>query len=187
MSEVTQILEKIDRGDRAAAQELFPLVYDELKRLAAHQMGSEGAHHTLQATALVNEAYLRLVKGDADQLWDSRGHFFAAAARAMRSILIDHARKKATLKRGGSLRRADIDSADFAVHASPEALVLMDEALQILADEDSMAAEIVTLRYFAGLSIDEAAQTLGVSARTAYRRWTYARAWLSSQLLEDDP
>jgi RNA polymerase sigma factor (TIGR02999 family) len=183
MTDVTRILSQIESGDPSAAEQLLPLVYDELRKLAAQKMTQENPGQTLQATALVHEAYLRLVDVDRTQHWDSRGHFFAAAAEAMRRILVEHARKKARQKRGCNLQRIDIDAIDITVSASPEQLLAMDEAIAALASLDPAAAGIVKLRYFAGLSVDQAAAALGVSAKTAYRHWSYARAWLHSELL----
>ncbi|MGO8746651.1 MAG: ECF-type sigma factor [Thermoguttaceae bacterium] len=183
MHEVTRILSAIEQGDPQASEQLLPLVYNELRRLAAEMMVKEKPGQTLQATALVHDAYIRLVDVDKAQHWDSRGHFFAAAAEAMRRILVDHARKKARQKRGGDLQRIDIDAIDIAVSASPEQLLAIDEALAVLTTLDPSAAAIVKLRYFAGLSVEESASALGMSTRTAYRHWSYARAWLHSELL----
>jgi RNA polymerase sigma factor (TIGR02999 family) len=188
MSEVTRILSAIEHGDPLAADQLLPLVYDELRRLAAQKLAQEKPGQTLQATALVHEAYMRLVgSGEAGvgggQRWDSQGHFFAAAAEAMRRILVDRARKKRSAKRGGGRKRLDIDSIDLATQATPEQLLAVNDALAKLAGEDPMAARLVELRYFAGLTVDEAGQALGVSTATAYRHWKYARAWLHSELL----
>jgi RNA polymerase sigma factor (TIGR02999 family) len=184
MSEVTQILSQIQQGDRQAANELLPLVYDELRKLAAAKLASEKPGQTLQATALVHEAYLRLVGDEDKQRWDSRGHFFAAAAEAMRRILVDQARSKATHKRGGNLGRLDIDAIDLASHATPDQLLAVDDALQKLSNEDPAAANLVKLRYFAGMSVEQAANALDISVTTAYRHWNYARAWLHAGLLE---
>lgn len=184
MPDVTRILNEIEQGDPSAAKQLLPLVYDELRRLAAARMAQEAPGQTLQATALVHDAYIRLVDVDQAQHWDSRGHFFAAAAESMRRILIDHARKKARTKRGGDLQAIDLDTVD-AASISPESLLWIDEALTGLAQDDPPAAEIVKLRYFAGLSVEQAAEVLAISPRTAYRHWNYARAWLCGELLED--
>lgn len=183
MSDVTQILSEIEHGDPQAAGRLLPLVYAELRQLAARKMAHEAAGHTLQATALVHEAYLRLV-GDADEAsWDSRGHFFAAAAEAMRRILIENARRKGSLKRGGKLVRRELDDPEAASgFADAASLLDLDAALTKLAAEDPGAARLVELRYFAGLTIDEAAHVLGVSPRTAKRQWAYARAWLGREI-----
>jgi RNA polymerase sigma factor (TIGR02999 family) len=184
MSDVTRILSQIEAGDPQAAEKLLPLVYDELRKLAAAKLAQEKPGQTLQATALVHDAYIRLVDVAKAQHWDSRGHFFSAAAEAMRRILVDHALSKATQRRGGSLERLDIDAIDVAVHSTPEQLLAVDEALEKLGRVDSSAAGIVKLRYFAGLTIEQAAKTLGISTATAYRHWNYARVWLHSELLE---
>ena len=184
MTDVTQILSQIEQGDPAAAEQLLPLVYEELRNLAEVRMASERQDHTLQATALVHEVYVRLVDVRQAQCWESRGHFFSAAAEAMRRVLVDHARKKVSQKRGGDRQRLDVDSIDLAVTSSPSQLLELDEALDELAQLDSVAAKLVQLRYFAGLSVDQAAQNLGISVATAYRHWNYARVWLHSELLE---
>jgi RNA polymerase sigma factor (TIGR02999 family) len=189
MTDVTRVLSAIEQGDPSAASQLLPLVYDELRRLAAARLAQEGPGQTLQATALVHEAYVRLVgSGDttaypAEQRWDSRGHFFAAAAEAMRRILIDRAREKRAEKRGGGLRRLDIDAIDLATTAAPDEILALDDALARLARGDPAAARLVELRYFAGLTVDEAGKALGMSTATAYRHWNYARAWLHGELL----
>jgi RNA polymerase sigma factor (TIGR02999 family) len=183
MTEVTRVLSAIGQGDPRAAEQLLPLVYDELRKLAAQKLAQEKPGQTLQATALVHEAYLRLVDTDSAQPWDNRGHFFAAAARAMRRILVDRAREKGREKRGGHLRRLDVDALDLATKAAPDQLLGLDDALARLATEDSTAARIVELRYFAGLTVDEAGQALRISTATAYRHWNYARAWLHAELL----
>lgn len=179
MSEVTQLLQAIGKGDSKATAQLLPLVYDELRRIAGSRMRYERAEHTLQATALVHEAYLRLL-GDTNPQWEGRGHFFAAAAEAMRRILIEHARAKQALKRGGDVNRVELD--DFPAIAGPwdkiDDLLSLDEALVRLEHEDSAKAELVKLLYFAGLSLDQAAAAMGVSRSTAYRNWLFARAWL---------
>jgi RNA polymerase sigma factor (TIGR02999 family) len=184
MSDVTQLLGAIKAGDPKAADQLLPLVYEELRRLAAQKMAREAAGQTLQPTALVHEAWLRLV-GPGDQQWNSRGHFFAAAAEAMRRILIDNARRKHRLRHGHGLARVDLDQVDVAIHADDETLLRVDEALQKLAQEDSVKAELVKLRFFIGLSIAEAGQSLGLSESTAKRYWAYARAWLYEELQRD--
>ena len=184
MSDVTLILSQIEQGYPQAAEKLLPLVYDELRKLAAAKLASEKPGQTLQATALVHEAYVRLVGAENSQKWDSRGHFFAAAAESMRRILVDEARKKGRQKRSGNLRRQDIDSLDMAVQATPDQLLAIDEALQRLQQSAPDVFELVRLRYFAGLNIEEAALALGISAPTAYRHWNYARAWLHAELLE---
>jgi RNA polymerase sigma factor (TIGR02999 family) len=182
MSDVTHILSAIEQGDPRAAEQLLPLVYNELRQLAAQKLAQEKPGQTLQATALVHEAYLRLVDTEKAQQWDSRGHFFAAAAEAMRRILVDNARCKHRLKRGGNLKRLDLDSADLVSQTAPEELLLLDDALDKLAAEDAAAAKLIQLRYFAGLSIEQAAAVIGLSRSTAYDHWTYARAWLHCQL-----
>ena len=179
MSEVTQIVNAIERGDPKAAAELLPLVYDELRKLAAARMAEEKPGQTLQATALVHEAYLRLVGG---QLFDGRGHFFAAAGEAMRRILVESARRKGREKHGGGYTRIDLDQLDLTADSSADDLIVLDAALTDLAAEDPAAAAVVNLRYFAGLTIEEAAASLGVSVRTANRHWAYARAWLFDRL-----
>jgi RNA polymerase sigma factor (TIGR02999 family) len=184
MTDFTRILSAIVQGDPNAAQQLLPLVYDELRKLATEKMANERPGQTLQATALVHEAYLRLVDVDEVQQWNSRGHFFAAAAEAMRRILIENARCKAREKRGGDWRRVDFEELDVTTSVSPEQLVALD-ALARLAALDSLAGELVKLRYFAGLALDDAAAALGVSTATAYRHWAYARAWLHNELLKD--
>jgi len=185
MSDVTRILAAIEQGDPSAAEQLLPLVYEELRKLAAQRLGQEKPGQTLQATALVHEAYLRLVGGEAASHWNSRGHFFAAAAEAMRRILVENARGKARAKRGGDWRRVDFEDLDVTTCVTPEQLVALDDALERLASLDHLAAQLVKLRYFAGLALDEAAVSLGVSTATAYRHWAYARAWLHGELLND--
>jgi RNA polymerase sigma factor (TIGR02999 family) len=185
MSDVTRILSAIEQGDAQAAEKLLPLVYDELRKLAAQKMTQEQPGQTLQATALVHEAYLRLVDLPNAQHWDSRGHFFAAAAKAMRRILVDNARHKQAHIHGGDLKRVDLLDADLFSRTKPDKVVALDEALSKLADEDSSAADLIQLRIFAGLSIEEAALSLGISRATAYRQWTYARAWLRAELSDD--
>jgi RNA polymerase sigma factor (TIGR02999 family) len=188
MLDVTSLLSDIERGDTCAAERLLPLVYDELRQLAAKKLAQEKPGQTLQATALVHEAYVRLV-GSGDeaacrtQRWDSRGHFFAAAAEAMRRILIDRAREKRSHKRGGHHKRLDIDARDLVTQAAPDQLLALDEALAKLALQDPAAARLVELRYFAGLTVEEAGKALNISTATAYRHWKYARAWLHSELL----
>ena len=183
MNEVTRILSAVEQGDPHAAEQLLPLVYQELRRLAAQKLAQEKPGQTLQATALVHEAYLRLVDTEKVQHWNSRGHFFAAAAEAMRRILIDRARAKRSEKRGGRHKRLDIDAIDLATTAEPDQLLALDDALAKLARGDPAAARLVELRYFAGLTVDEAGKALGMSTATAYRHWNYARAWLHSELL----
>jgi len=188
MTDVTRALSAIEHGDPRAAEQLLPLVYDELRRLAARTLAREKPGQTLQATALVHEAYVRLVGGGEAAAgrgprWDGRGHFFAAAAEAMRRILIDRAREKRSRKRGGGRKKLDLDALDLAARAAPDQLLALDEALARLAREDPAAARLVELRYFAGLTVEEAGKALGVSTATAYRHWKYARAWLHSRLL----
>jgi RNA polymerase sigma factor (TIGR02999 family) len=182
MSEVTLILSAIEQGDPHAAERLLPLVYDELRKLAGQKLAQENPGQTLQATALVHEAFLRLVDVDKVQRWNSRGHFFAAAAEAMRRILLNRARDKARLKRGGDRRRIDLGRIEVALDTRAEDLIALDEALQQLSGEDQACAELVKLRFFGGLSHTEAAASLGVSRRVADRHWAYARAWLYERL-----
>ena len=178
MPDITQILQAIDRGEPRASEELLPLVYQELRRLASARMAQERPGQTLQATALVHEAYLRLVGGDVTTSWENRRHFFAAAAEAMRRILIEKARHRARLKHGGQLDRVDLADADLALEEPREDLLQLDEALQALEQSDPRKAELVKLRYFAGLSEEEAAKVLDISRATASRWWAFARAWL---------
>jgi RNA polymerase sigma factor (TIGR02999 family) len=187
MSAVTHILSAIEQGDAHAAEQLLPLVYDELRRLAAQQMAQEAPGQTLQATALVHEAYIRLVDVELAQQWNSRGHFFAAAAEAMRRILVDKARGKKADKRGGASRRVDVEPDDLVARRRDEKLIALDEALAKLESEDPQKAKLVKLRYFAGLTIKEAAATLGISTATADRYWSYARAWLQREMTGTDP
>jgi len=186
MSEVTRLLEAAQGGDRHAAAELLPLVYDELRKLAAVRMADEAAGHTLQPTALVHEAYLRLVGRHDDHRWDNRGHFFAAAAEAMRRILVEAARRKHGPQHGGDFVRQDLDLDQAASPALSPRLVALDEALDRLAAVEPRAAEVVKLRYFAGLTIPQAAEALGISPRTADNDWAYARAWLVTALRDED-
>ncbi len=181
MSEITLILGRVEQGDPKAAEELLPLVYEELRKLAAAKMAGEAPGQTLQPTALVHEAWLRLA-GAQHQQWNSRGHFFAAAAEAMRRILIDNARRKARMRHGKDLVRVDLDSIDVALETEPDTLLAMDEALDQLARRDPLKAQLVKLRYFVGLSIPEAGRTLGLSESTAKRYWAFARAWLYNEL-----
>jgi RNA polymerase sigma factor (TIGR02999 family) len=187
MNDVTRILSAIEQGDPHAAEQLLPLVYDELRKLAAERMAQEKPGQTLQATALVHEAYLRLVNVDQAQHWNSRGHFFAAAAEAMRRILIETARHKRSRKHGGDLMRHDLDGVDLAEPESSEDVLALDEALQKLAKQDKSAAEVVRLRFFAGLPLPEVAKLLDISPRTADRLWAYARAWLHQEMGDNDP
>lgn len=182
MSDVTEILDQIESGDRSAAAELLPLIYEELRKLAAARMARESADHTLQPTALVHEAYVRLVDGEVAQRWNSRGHFFGAAAEAMRRILVESARQKQQLKHGGGLRRLELDQISPATKESPEHLVLLNDALDRLGESDPLAARVFQLRYFAGLSVEQAAHCLHISRATAYRNWNFARAWLQTQV-----
>ena len=183
MNDVTRILSAIEQGDPQAAERLLPLVYDELRKLAARRLKQEKPGQTLQATALVHDAYLRLVEGQRPGHWDGRGHFFAAAAEAMRRILVEVARRKRRPKHGGDRRRVDADEAGEAIAPPVEDLLALDDALTKLAAEDEDSAELVKLRYFAGLSLAEAAEALGLPTRTAGRRWAYARAWLGEEML----
>ncbi len=186
MSEVTRILSAIDEGDPHAAEQLLPLVYDELRKLAARNLSQEKPGQTLEATALVHEAYLRLVGADKAQNWNSRGHFFAAAAEAMRRILVEQARRKGRLKRGGDKERLDLDDVEITFEGPADDVLALDEALARLAQKHPEKAELVKLRYFAGLTVDEAAKVLGVSTSTVDRHWTYARAWLFRELSPKD-
>ena len=183
MNDVTRVLTAIEQGDPRAAEQLLPLVYDELRKLAARKLAQERPGQTLQATALVHEAYLRLVDGTEARTWESRRHFFAAAAEAMRRILIDSARRKRRPKHGGDRHRVDLDDAGDAIAPPVADLLALDEALEKLAAEDKDSADLVKLRYFAGLSLAEAAEALDLPDRTAGRRWAYARAWLSEAIL----
>ena len=181
MSDFTRILSQIESGDPAAAEQLLPLVYDELRKLAAAKLAHEKPGQTLQATALVNEAYLRLVGGQ-EQNWNSRGHFFAAAAEAMRRILVESARRKQSLRHGGEWQRQDVDFLALSSSKTPEELVALSEALDCLAQSNIQAAELVKLRFFAGLTNEQAAAALGVSPRKATQVWAYAKAWLLESL-----
>ena len=182
MSDVTRILHAAQSGDPTAADQLLPLVYEELRKLAAARMANESAGHTLQPTALVHEAWLRLAGKDADVQFANRAHFFAAAAEAMRRILIERARRKSAEKRGGDWQRIDLDKVDVAVDADDDTLLLVNEALEKLAQEDANAAEMAKLRFFGGLTLEEAAQVLGVTKRTADRYWAFARVWLFDEM-----
>jgi RNA polymerase sigma factor (TIGR02999 family) len=185
MNGVTQILSRIGSGDAIAAEQLLPLVYDELRKLAASKLANEKPGQTLQATALVHEAYLRLLGGDSEQHWDSRGHFFSAAAEAMRRILVDNARMKQSLRRGGSAKRLPLEQVEPSATSPDEKLLALDEALVHLEQLDKIKADLVKLRYFAGLTIPQAAKALGISTTTANRYWAYARAWLYEELRLD--
>ncbi len=181
MNDVTRILEAIQQGDCRAADQLLPLVYDELRKLAAHKLAHQPPGQTLQATALVHEAYLRLIGNEPVQ-WNSCGHFFSAAAEAMRRILIERARKKSARKHGGGLERVDLDQVDLALDTDEDLLLLLNEALEEFQERDPTAAELIKMRFFVGLPNREAAQLLGVSDRTAKRSWAYARAWLYQEI-----
>jgi RNA polymerase sigma factor (TIGR02999 family) len=185
MSEVTRILSAIEQGDPQAAEQLLPLVYDELRQLAAKQMARERPGQTLEATALVHEAYLRLVNGDEARHWNSRGHFFAAAAEAMRRILVEGARRKSRLKHGGEHQRVDLESGCLVSAAPSLDLLALDEALSRLAETEPAKAELVKLRFFAGLTMPEAAAALDISLATAERYWTFAKSWLYAELTDD--
>ena len=187
MTDVTRILSAIEQGDPSAAEQLLPLVYNELRKLAAAKMAQEKPGQTLQATALVHEAYVRLVDGEKAQHWNSRGHFFGAAAEAMRRILVENARGKARQKRGGDWERVDFEELDLVTAVTPDQLLAIDEAIVRLDTEDRLAGELVRLRYFAGLSLSQATAMLGISSATTYRHWAYARAWLRTELLESSP
>ncbi len=185
MSDVTHILSQIESGDGQAAEKLLPLVYDELRKLATAKMAQEKPGQTLQATALVHEAYIRLVDVDKAQHWNSRGHFFGAAAEAMRRILVENARRKQTHKSGGGRQRLALNEADLVDLAHSDRLLEIDDALDRLAAEAPDVAELVKLRVFAGLSVNEAGQALGTSRTTTFRHWTYARAWLRAEFADD--
>ncbi len=182
MSDLTQILHAIGKGDPRAASQLLPLVYGELRQLAEQRLAQEKPGQTLQPTALVHEAYLRLVGRGDEPRWDSRGHFFAAAAEAMRRLLVENARRKHRLKRGGNRQRVDLEQVEAVSAAPSDDILALNEALDLLAAEDAQKAELVKLRYFAGLTVEEAGRCLGVSRATADRYWAYARAWLFDRL-----
>jgi RNA polymerase sigma factor (TIGR02999 family) len=186
MEDVTRILQRIESGEGRAAEELLPLVYDELRRQAARFLQDERAEHTLQPTALVHEAYLRLVDTAQEQPWNHRGHFFAAAAESMRRILVDHARAKLALKRGGEAKRERIELSEIAVPQRRDDLLALDEALAKLEQRDARKASLVKLRYFAGLTMDQAAAALGIAVATAERDWAYSRVWLLREMTADD-
>jgi RNA polymerase sigma factor (TIGR02999 family) len=182
LNEVTRILSAAEQGDPHAAEQLLPLVYQELRKLAAQRLAQEAPGQTLQATALVHEAYLRLVDVEKAQHWNSRGHFFAAAAEAMRRILVDNARRKQAQKRGGDLERVDLDAIEIMERIPSEKLLALDDALERLSALDPVKSELVKLRYFAGITNQEAATVLGVSTATAERYWSYARAWMQNEI-----
>jgi RNA polymerase sigma factor (TIGR02999 family) len=185
MGDVTRILSAIEHGESHATDELFPIVYDELRKLAAHRMAQEQPGQTLQPTALVHEAYVRLVDVEKAQHWKSRGHFFGAAAQAMRRILIERARGKARHKRGGDRQRVSLASVGLAVESAPDDVLALDEALLRLEESEPATAKLVDLRYFAGLSIPQAAEAMGLPLRTAERNWAYAKTWLHRELSRD--
>jgi len=187
MSDVTQLLSAIDAGDPKAADQLLPLVYAELRKLAAAKMAQEKPGQTLQATALVHEAWLRLVGSEAQPAWNSRGHFFGAAAEAMRRILVDRARQKARVRHGGGLERVDLEHVNLATEDKDETLLAMNDALEALARGSPQKAEIVKLHYFAGMEYPEIAQALGVSLSTVERHWAYARSWLYREMKKNFP
>ena len=185
MSDVTRLLEAAERGEREAEEKLLNLVYSELHRIAEQKFAAEAPGHTLQATTLVHDAWLKLVGGDTPPSFANRAHFFSAAAEAMRRILIDHARRRRAEKRGGGAEHVDLDSVDVAMNAGDTTLLRIDEALEKLAKEDPPSAELVRLRFFVGLKIEETAEVLQISERTAKRYWTFARAWLYDELQRD--
>jgi RNA polymerase sigma factor (TIGR02999 family) len=187
MNDVTRILSAIDQGDPRAAEQLLPLVYDELRKLAAQRLAQEKPGQTLQATALVHEAYLRLVGAEDGKAWDNRGHFFAAAAEAMRRILIDQARTKQSQRRGGGRQRVELDHVDLALPEADLDVLALHEVLERFEQLDPVKAKLVKLRYFAGLTIPQAAEALGISCNTADRYWAYARAWMHAELKKDEP
>ncbi len=186
MTDVTRILSAIEQGDPSAAEELLPLVYQELRKLAAQKMAQEKPGQTLQATALVHEAYIRLVDVDKAQHWASRGHFFAAAAEAMRRILVENARRKARARHGLGCHREELRDPPQSVGPEPELILTVDEAVSRLAEDDPVAADIVKLHFFAGMTLDETAEALGISRATTYRQWAYARALLRLALQDSD-
>jgi len=182
MTDVTRILSVVEEGDPSAAEQLLPLIYDELRRLAAAKLARERPGQTLQPTALVHEAYIRLVDAEKVQHWNSRGHFFAAAAEAMRRILVDNALRKGRPKHGGDRQRVDVDAHPTLTHSADDEVLALNEAMARLSEVDKTSAEVVKLKYFAGLAIPQIAELLGISTRTADRRWAYARAWLHREL-----
>jgi RNA polymerase sigma factor (TIGR02999 family) len=185
MTDVTRILSAIEQGDPQAAEQLLPLVYDELRRLAAEKIAHEKPGQTLQATALVHEAYIRLVDVQEAQSWNSRGHFFTAAAEAMRRILIESARRKQRERHGGDWNRVELEDVEASPRLSPDRLLTLSDAIDKLAEHDRAAAELVTMRCFGGFSLQQAAEMLGISRTNAYRQWTYAKAWLYSRMRDD--
>jgi RNA polymerase sigma factor (TIGR02999 family) len=185
MSDVTRILDAIERGDARATDELLPLVYEELRLLAAQKLSQERPGQTLQATALVHEAYIRLVEG-TEQNWSSKGHFFKAAAEAMRRILVENARRKKSRKRGGDGHRVELSEVNLAVEGSSDDLLALDEALERLSTTEPSVADLVKLRYFAGLTIDQVAEIQGISRRSAVDHWAYARSWLAREIAKGD-
>ena len=187
MGDVTQILSKIECGDPSAAEQLLPLIYDELRALSAAKMADESPDNTLQATALVHEAYIRLVDVDRAQHWDSRGHFFSAAAEAMRRILVQHARSKGRFKRGGHLKRRDLELVDVPAPSTSDEILAVHEVLDRFDSANQRAAQLVKLRYFAGMTLPEAASTMSISPRKASQLWAYARAWLLAEMRRDSP
>jgi RNA polymerase sigma factor (TIGR02999 family) len=187
MSDVTRILSQIEGGDPAAAEQLLPLVYEELRKLAAAKLAQEKPGQTLQATALVHDAYIRLVDVEQAQHWNSRGHFFGAAAEAMRRILVESARRRAQLKHGGDRQRVELDAFEVAIDIPPDQVLSLNEALNSLSDRDPTMARLATLHCFAGLTIEQAAQALGISSRTAYRDWDFAQAWLYREIRSLQP
>ncbi len=186
MTNITQILSQIEDGDPSAAEQLLPLVYEELRKLAVAKLANEKPGQTLQATALVHDAYIRLVDVEKAQHWNSRGHFFGAAAEAMRRILVEKARREQRLKRGGDLHRVELSAVQLTIDGPGTDILALDEALTKLGKKKPEIMELVKLRYFAGLTVDEAANVLGIAASTADRHWTYARAWLYRQLVPED-
>ena len=186
MTDVTRILSAIERGDLHAAEQLLPLVYHELRTLAAARLAREKPGQTLQATALVHEAYVRMVDVDKAQRFNSRGHFFAAASEAMRRILVENARRKQRIKHGGELEQVDIEIDGLSTRMAPEELIALNEALEKLEQQDPIEAQLVTLRYFGGMTIEQASEVLGISRVTAHRYWTYSRAFLHQQITEAD-
>jgi RNA polymerase sigma factor (TIGR02999 family) len=182
MTEITQVLDAVAMGDPHAAEQLLPLIYEELRKLAAHRMAQEAPGQTLQPTALVHEAYLRLVDAEKPVRWENRAHFFAAAAEAMRRILIEEARRKGRTKRGGDRKRVDLDQVDVVSISGPDELLLIDEAISKLEAQDPQAAQLVRLRFFAGMSVEEAAEMAGLARSSAYEHWSYARAWLHCEV-----